>query len=45
MNFTEKVGGVFCEDFKLDFGTLSNKQKRSVQKMLMREERDEWEWW
>lgn len=43
--FYRKSGRVFCEDFKLDFGTLSNKQKKSVQKILMKEERDEWGWW
>lgn len=28
-----------CNDFKLDYDTLTNKQKKAIQKILMRQER------
>ena len=31
-----------CNDFKLDYDTLTDKQKTTIQKILMREENEEW---
>lgn len=31
-----------CNDFKLDYDTLTDEQKTTIQKILMREENEEW---
>ena len=34
----------FCDNFKLDFDTLSNKQKRIIQENLMERTRYDYDW-